>query len=65
MSKKSKRGYTEIKKLRVSNGENQWRRLDPQLDIIVIPLDSRIEAGEAVEMDIHYIVKLHNGKYTG
>ena len=65
LSKKSKRGYTEIKKLRVSNGENQWKRLDPQLDIIVIPLDSPIEAGEAVEMDLHYTVKLPNGKYTG
>ena len=65
LSKKSKRGHTEIKKLRVSNGENQWKRLDPQLDIIVIPLESPIEPGEAVEMDLHYTVKLPNGKYTG
>ncbi|MGB0366998.1 MAG: hypothetical protein ACPGC8_05110 [Flavobacteriaceae bacterium] len=65
LSKKSKRGATEINSLQVNGKANKWERLENQIDIIKVPLDQKITKGSVVKFKINYTLQLPDAKFTG
>ena len=65
LSKKSKRGATEIESLQVNGKSNTWERLANQIDIIKVSLDKEITKGTTVKLKINYTLQLPDAKFTG
>ena len=64
IKKNSKLGFTKIKSL---NGESifNWSRLPDQLDIIKIDLNKKLPIGKLIKIQIEYLVKIPDDKFTG
>ena len=65
LSKKSKRGATQIESLKVNGKTNPWERIENQIDIIKVSFEEEITQGKVVELEIIYTLKLPDAKYTG
>lgn len=65
LSKKSKRGATNIETLQVNGATSTWERLGSQIDIIKISLDEEINKGTVVKLKIDYTLQLPDAKFTG
>ena len=65
LSKKSKRGATQIEGLQVNGAVNPWERLENQIDIIKVSLDKEINKGDIVKLKINYTLQLPDAKFTG
>lgn len=65
LSKKSKRGSTTIKDLKINEKEQYWYRKEAQLDIIALKLEKPLQTGEKLNINLHYSIKLPEGKFTG
>ena len=65
LSKKSKRGATQIESLKVNGKTNSWERIENQIDIIKVSFEEEITQGKVVELEIIYTLKLPDAKYTG
>ena len=63
-AQKRQRGFSTINKL---SGENikSWNRYNSQLDIIRVELSEPIEKDQSISIEIDYIIKLPDYKFTG
>ena len=64
ISSNSKLGYSQMEILGASN-ISSWSRLADQLDIIKINLDKELEPGDTLKIDLKYLVKIPDDKFTG
>ena len=64
ISANSKLGYTQIDTL-YAEGISSWSRLEDQLDIIKINLVNRLDSGEQIKINLNYVVKIPDDKFTG
>ncbi|MDG2387586.1 MAG: hypothetical protein P8M02_09235 [Flavobacteriaceae bacterium] len=64
ISSNSKLGYSQMGILGASN-ISSWSRLADQLDIIKINLDKELEPGDTLKIDLKYLVKIPDDKFTG
>ena len=64
ISSNSKLGYSQMETLGPSN-ISSWSRLADQLDIIKINLDKELEPGDTLKIDLKYLVKIPDDKFTG
>ena len=64
ISSNSKLGYSQMEILVASN-ISSWSRLADQLDIIKINLDKELEPGDTLKIDLKYLVKIPDDKFTG
>ena len=64
ISSNSKLGYSQMETLGPSN-ISSWSSLADQLDIIKINLDERLEPGDTLKIDLKYLVKIPDDKFTG
>src|SRR6056300_655987 len=65
ISSNSKLGYTHLEKLEVSSTPQNWKRLEDQLDIIQFDLSEPLAPGENVKINLNYVVKIPDDKFTG
>ena len=63
ISANSKLGYTQIDTL-YAEGISSWSRLEDQLDIIKINLVNRLDSGEQIKINLNYVVKIPDDKFT-
>ena len=64
ISSNNKLGYTQIDDLKSISISN-WSRLADQLDIIKIDLIKKLGVGESVEIQLEYLIKIPDDKFTG
>ena len=64
ISANSKLGYTQMDTL-YTEGISSWSRLEDQLDIIKINLVNRLDSGEQIKINLNYVVKIPDDKFTG
>ena len=64
ISSKSKLGYTRMDAIK-SESISSWSRLAEQLDIIRINLKDELAIGEKIKIDLQYLIKIPDDKYTG
>ncbi len=64
-SKKSKRGFTEIKSISSLNEKLIWSRIENQNDIIKILLLNPLNVGDSVKIKLNYLIKIADDKFTG
>ena len=65
LSKKSKRGATQIESLQVDGRTADWERPADQIDIIKVDLPEEISKGAVVKLKIDYTLQLPDAKFTG
>ena len=65
ISSKSKLGYTSVKTLKNLDTLLQWKRLENQIDLIEISLDESLQIGEKMSMQLNYVIKIPDDKFTG
>ena len=65
ISNKNKLGYTEIGTISASGEELAWERLNDQQDIIRIVLKRPLGVGQRIKLDLDYLIKLPDGRFTG
>jgi hypothetical protein len=49
----------------MQKGISSWSRLEDQLDIIKINLVNRLDSGEQIKINLNYVVKIPDDKFTG
>ena len=64
LPKKKQRGSTLIKSIASDNIES-WSVSKKTSDIINVYLKKELKKGESIEIEINYIVKLPDSKFTG
>jgi hypothetical protein len=64
ISSNNKLGFTQIDVL-TSVSILNWSRLADQLDIIKVNLNKELAAGESIEIQLEYLIKIPDDKFTG
>ena len=64
ISANSKLGYTQIDTL-YTERFSSWSRSEDQLDIIKINLVNRLDSGEQIKINLNYVIKIPDDKFTG
>ena len=64
ISSNNKLGFTQIDFL-TSVSILNWSRLADQLDIIKVNLNKELAAGESIEIQLEYLIKIPDDKFTG
>mgnify|MGYP001157560340 FL=1 len=64
ISAKSKLGYTQMDALKAEDVID-WSRVEDQLDIIKVNLLNGLEPGEQIKINLNYVVKIPDDKFTG
>src|SRR6056300_1553600 len=65
LSAKNKLGYTRVQEIKYEQKEVNWSRLENQLDLIQIDLDSPINPKQEITLTLRYVVKIPDDKFTG
>ncbi|WP_298420705.1 metalloprotease [uncultured Kordia sp.] len=64
LARKRKRGNTNIKNFTLNGSAANWERLDEQVDIIKVTLDSPLQPNQSITFNLNYTVKLPSDEFT-
>ncbi|MEO8517018.1 MAG: aminopeptidase [Flavobacterium sp.] len=64
LAKDSERGYTNIIKLTVNGVDAPWNRIENQIDLIEIPLNTNLESQQTTTLEFEYILKIPEARFT-
>ena len=65
LSSKSKRGSTTIEYINEGETTLKWNRPKDQIDVIIVSLENPLMPNESIDINIKYVVKIPDGKFTG
>lgn len=64
LAREKKRGYTKIESFKLNGNEIAWERLDPQVDIIKIKLNTPLQPNQSITFSLNYTVKIPSDEFT-
>lgn len=64
LARKRKRGNTKIESFKLNGNEIAWERLEAQIDIIKIMLDTPLQPNQSITFNLNYTVKIPSDEFT-